>query len=76
MKEKKKQYLNDLNLGLTKFVPTTCTCNWPMPLYGENMAENYYEWGKFNLSYENFNKLAICHKNRDRDSFSLALTNS
>ena len=27
VKEKKKQYLNDLNLGLTKFVPTTCTCN-------------------------------------------------
>ena len=47
-----------------------------MPLYGENMVENYYERGKFNLSYENFNKLAICHKNRDRDSFSLALTNS
>ena len=25
--KEKKQYLKDLNLGLTKFLPTTCTCN-------------------------------------------------
>ena len=46
-----------------------------MPMYVENILENYYKWGKFNLTYQNVNKLAI-YKNCDLDNFPLALRNS